>query len=341
MRKIIVMFVLAAGLAGKIWADSSASVVLVSTDYGRGTGFVTKMGGTNYVVTNAHVLEGARRVELRTLDNVKLTPVRLDLANDRDLARMQITEAQQPALAIAGDVSMGQKITVLGNSEGAGVITRLTGQVKGVGPKEVEVDAPFVGGNSGSPILDAAGKVLGVATYLKQAGTTNWTTQGTPFVDVRRFGCRLQETIEWRPVTMAQFYAQASALLDCQKFASDVSAMVSVFQGQKWDNLAMVTARQKNGDRNRYADPEYSTAVLRFCGNLQTAEDAYKRTHNLASSSVSAPLRAAEMQYKQLPQLPLTKLRQIRWATLFYQERAKELEGLFAADKWELTFKRH
>ena len=322
-------------------SDSSACVVLISTDTGRGTGFVCKMGGTNYVVTNTHVLEGARKFDLRTLDNAKLTPVRIELANDRDLTRLQIAESQQPALTMAGGVRMGQDISVLGNSEGAGVITSLKGKVTGVGPKVMEVDAPFVNGNSGSPILDEAGNVVAVATYLTKAAPTNWTNQGTPFERARRFGFRLQETVEWKPVTMSQFYAQASALLDCDKFIDDAAAIFLVLRDQKWKNLTIVSARQKTGDRPRYVDPDYSQTVLRFCGNLKAAEDAFERTGNLASSSVSAPLRSAEVQFRQLPQIPLTKLRQIKWVTKMYQERAKELESIFGDDKWELTFKRH
>ena len=336
---IVGLLVLVGGAAHA--GDPSACVVLISTDTGRGTGFVCKMGGTNYVVTNTHVLEGARKFELRTIDNAKLTPVRIELANDRDLTRLQITESQQPALAFAGGVIMGQNISVLGNSEGAGVITGLKGKVTGVGPKVVEVDAPFVSGNSGSPILDDAGNVIAVATYLTKAANTNWTNQGTPFVQARRFGYRLQETVEWKPVTMAQFYTQASTLMDCDKFISDSAAIFWVFRNNQWENINVVTARQKNGDRLRYVDPDYSQAVLRFCGNLKTAEDAFNRTHNLSSSSVSAPLRSAEMQFRQLPQIPLTKLRQIKWVTKTYQDRAKEFESVFTDDKWELTFKRH
>src|SRR5437016_3542694 len=84
-------------------ADPSACVALITTDRGRGTGFVCEFGGTNYLVTNAHVLEGAQQFEFRTINGTTLKAIRLELANDRDLARVLIDNPQHPSLRINAD----------------------------------------------------------------------------------------------------------------------------------------------------------------------------------------------------------------------------------------------
>ena len=76
---------------------------------------------------------------------------------------MEITN-NIPSLSIKKETPViGDKITVHGNSGGGGVVTRIQGKVLGVGPNLVEVDAEFVQGNSGCPILSDSLEVVGVA----------------------------------------------------------------------------------------------------------------------------------------------------------------------------------
>lgn len=325
------VFLLASVLCAQQKAEPSECIVLINTDLGEGTGFVCRLGGTNYIVTNAHVLEGAQKFEFRTINKGKLKGVQIDLANDRDMARILIDGSEQASLRPADAApAIGKPITVLGNSQGMGAVTELKGTIRGMGPDVIEVDAPFVEGNSGSPILNADGQVFGVATFVAKPGITNWITEGTPFAGTRRFGVRLQGGIEWKPVSVRQFYAESSTLVDCDRFLYDSSRLVEILRTGNLAPLGHISARLKNPDSPRYFDPDFARVITQFCDSLKSAETSYKQGRNERSSSVSAPLRAATMTFQQFPQVPLRKLRQMKWSTKHYEKMAKEYEKVFS-----------
>jgi hypothetical protein len=257
--------------------------------------------------------------------------VRIELANDRDLVRVLISDDRPPTLHIAtSPPKVDDGILVLGNSEGAGVITQLKGTIKGLGPDVMEVDAPFVSGNSGSPIVTTNGDVLGVATFVTRPRTINWVEAGTPFAQARRFGVRLQGDIEWKPISVRQLYQESATLLDCERFLEDSSQIVTILHGREdLNQLSTVAARQKTRDR-RYCDMQYSQMIMNFCNGMKSAETEYKRIGNIKSGSISGPLQIAEMQFQQFPQLPLRKLRQTKWSTKHFQDLASEYEKIFA-----------
>ena len=93
---------------------------------------------------------------------------------------------------------IGEAVTILGNSDGRGVVTEIRGHILGVGPQQIEVDAPFVAGNSGSPVLNRVGRVVGVASYLRNCrDNADWSKRNTRYNGVRRFALRLSG-IRWQ-----------------------------------------------------------------------------------------------------------------------------------------------
>ncbi|MBL9179616.1 MAG: trypsin-like peptidase domain-containing protein [Verrucomicrobiaceae bacterium] len=169
------------------------------------------MDGKTYVVTNAHVVRGNTKVTFKTMSNQPLTTGPLEIAESADLVRADVSEAPD-ALDILKNIEdatkIGEAVVVMGNSEGEGVVRELEGRVVGIGPDRVEVDAPFVPGNSGSPILlKASGEVIGVATYLlipralQEQGKGDAGAAKAPLVtslnEVRRFGFRLDVVDKW------------------------------------------------------------------------------------------------------------------------------------------------
>ena len=134
-----------------------------------GTGFLVKMDGKKYVMSNDHVVRSSATPEMILVDGTKLKLGTFSTASDRDLARFEVVDYDGDCLEFSDKVpNIGDKIWVYGNSMGRDKITELKGKILGVGPFEIEIDATFVGGNSGSPIIDKNGNVIAVATYSSE-----------------------------------------------------------------------------------------------------------------------------------------------------------------------------
>jgi len=159
-----------------------------------GSGFLVRVGDRCWLYTNAHVVEGSPPSGIRAtlLNNVALTLGACQRAQGRDLVRFEVA-GTLPAFTLERNMpDIGEAITILGNSDGRGVVTEIRGHILGVGPQELEVDAPFVAGNSGSPVLNRAGRVVGVASYLRNCrDNKDWSKKDTRYNGIRRFALRL------------------------------------------------------------------------------------------------------------------------------------------------------
>ena len=160
-----------------------------------GSGFIVRDGGRPYLFTNAHVVRTGAVIAHR-LDGTRLKLGPRDDAVGRDMVRFALEDESVPAFDLAAGVpDIGDPVVVLGNSDGRGVVTEIRGKVIGVGPREIEVDATFVIGNSGSPVLDRHGRVIGIATYLRDCrNDEDWSKIDTRFNGIRRFALRLLGT---------------------------------------------------------------------------------------------------------------------------------------------------
>jgi S1-C subfamily serine protease len=134
---------------------------------GSGT-IVTAQG---HVITAAHVVAGAKRVTITTGQGIKnATIVRVDEAND--LAVLKITEGKYTPLPLASSrkVQLGQSVSTIGfpNIEIQGFSPKVTrGEISsfdGIGddPRAWQISVPVQTGNSGGPLLDENGNVVGV-----------------------------------------------------------------------------------------------------------------------------------------------------------------------------------
>ena len=180
-----------------VFAGAKNKLAVISTGSHAGTGFLVRDGGRTWLYTNAHVVRDRPYVKATMLDGTTLTLGAREYAVGRDFARFPVA-ANLPALELrSGMPDVGERVTVLGNSDGRGVITELKGRVLGVGPTEIEIDATFTAGNSGSPVLDAKGRVIAVASYLRNCrNDADWSKKNTRFNGVRRFALRLQG-VQW------------------------------------------------------------------------------------------------------------------------------------------------
>jgi hypothetical protein len=190
-------------------------LVLVEGDRGRGSGAVVKFRGNPLILTNAHVLSGNSRVEFRLLNNRTLRTGTFGVARNVDLA-VFTQEGLADGLEILENAdehaAVGDDIVVLGNSLGRAVATELPGKIVGIGPELIEIDAKFVSGNSGSPVIHRkTGKVIAIATFatLQEADPL---VDDSPFKDVRRFAVRLDTVSQWEYPTWEKFTQEALQL---------------------------------------------------------------------------------------------------------------------------------
>lgn len=140
---------------------------------GTGSGFAI---GDGIIVTNRHVVESATRLSLNTWDgaSVEAQLVGLDLTDDLALVQVDRQPASAGALAAADPVS-GAAVTVVGYPLG-GQQTFTDGEVVDYarldtteGPRVLRVAAEIWPGNSGGPVLDDTGRVVGVVFAIERA----------------------------------------------------------------------------------------------------------------------------------------------------------------------------
>jgi len=145
---------------------------------GMGSGFVIDSEG--HILTNFHVVEGARQVEVTTSDKKKYKAQIVGTDPIHDLAVIQIPNKSVPQAEIGDSKSLvvGQKVYAIGNPFGlSGTMTRgiissirsLKGQ-RGYIDEAIQTDAAINPGNSGGPLLNARGQVVGINTMILTGG---------------------------------------------------------------------------------------------------------------------------------------------------------------------------
>lgn len=177
----------------EIFRQASPSVVYITTltdtfnlwtrditriPRGTGSGFVWDRYG--HIITNYHVLEGASEIRIHLSDRRMLSAVLVGASADHDIAVLRIPMvSNMPAplpIGTSSDLKVGQMMYAIGNPFGldqtltTGVVSALNrslyndngSQIKGL----IQTDAAINPGNSGGPLLDSAGRLVGINTAI-------------------------------------------------------------------------------------------------------------------------------------------------------------------------------
>ncbi len=140
------------------------AVRFVQTSTGSGSGFVVTADG--YVLTNSHVLDGARQAVVGAHDGREVSaPVVAD-DPDLDLALLKLPGAGHPFLSFGSSAALavGEDIVILGYPLGLKTLTATRGILSARHSGWLQTDATANPGNSGGPGLTLRGDVIGVAT---------------------------------------------------------------------------------------------------------------------------------------------------------------------------------
>ena len=151
---------------------------IMSVPRGTGSGFIWDEQG--HVITNLHVIAGAASANVRLADgrDYEATLVGTSAAHDIAVLRIRVPSNLPPALPIgtSHDLRVGQKVYAIGNPFGLdwsltiGIVSALdrslTGEDGAVIQHLIQTDAAINPGNSGGPLLDSAGRLIGINTAI-------------------------------------------------------------------------------------------------------------------------------------------------------------------------------
>jgi len=173
--------------------DRSNTAVVIGRQRAIGSGFVIDPEG--YIITNAHVVTGAQRVQVVVPEGMSdvsslqailsartnIVPARVvGVAKDIDLALLKVDNVKLNALALAPyrNIRQGEVVLAFGSPEGLrntvtfGVVSSVARQIDPDSPMVyIQTDAPINPGNSGGPLVNVDGDVVGINTFiLSQSG---------------------------------------------------------------------------------------------------------------------------------------------------------------------------
>lgn len=146
------------------------AVVTIRTNVGQGTGFIINEEG--YIVTNAHVLSGGNRVYALTYDENVKEATFIGYDAELDIALLKINGSYSKLrLADSDDVSTGEKVIAIGNPLGLqfsvsqGIVSGTHRQGSNGLDAYIQTDAALNPGNSGGPLINKAGRVIGINNF--------------------------------------------------------------------------------------------------------------------------------------------------------------------------------
>ena len=186
LAPLLVGLVVIAALPLPAQQDMSAAIARVNDSYftikageSVGSGFVVNAAGD--AITCKHVVGDAKEIEatLANGDKAKATVVATDEVRDLALLKLDRTGLPAVVFAPAANLKPGSRVAAVGAPMGLqksvteGVVSATNREIKG--QKYLQIDAALNQGNSGGPVVDANGEVVGVATAtIKEASNVGF-----------------------------------------------------------------------------------------------------------------------------------------------------------------------
>lgn len=143
------------------------AVVTVSFQDGHGSGFLIDPDG--YVLTNAHVVQDARLVTVRLVTGGEIVGEVVRVDPERDVALVKLEEGHLPAVPVrAAEPGVGEEVYAVGSPLDEALHATVTrGIVSGYremdGRRYIQSDVNIQPGNSGGPLVDKSGNVVGIS----------------------------------------------------------------------------------------------------------------------------------------------------------------------------------
>jgi len=167
-----------------IYNQLKDSVVLIETNLGLGSGFVYDIKG--HIITNQHVIDGADTIQVTFLDGniTSASLIGMDIYSDLAVVKVdpQVTNLYPVVLGSSSELRVGEPVAAMGNPFGlsdtltVGIVSSLERTLTAVGNYVIidiiQLDAAVNPGNSGGPLVNLLGQVVGVNTAIQsETGT--------------------------------------------------------------------------------------------------------------------------------------------------------------------------
>jgi len=182
-----------------IYGQLKDSVVLIQTNLGLGSGFVYDLKG--HVITNHHVIDGADTIQVTFLDGnvASASVVGMDIYSDIAVLEVdpEVTTLHPVVLGASSDLTVGDPVAAMGNPFGlsdtltAGIVSSVERTMEATGGYVIidiiQIDAAVNPGNSGGPLVNLKGQVVGVNTAIQsETGTFTGIGFAIPSDTVKR-----------------------------------------------------------------------------------------------------------------------------------------------------------
>lgn len=222
--------------AQKVYDATQNAIVFIDVTDGQGNkggGSGVIVGSEGLILTNAHVIENAEKVTVRLSDGQVYRPELLALgsSNCMDLALLKIkTNRSLPTIKFASSnaIQRGQSVFAIGHPRGVIPSSITQGIISNFSPQlgEIETDASLNPGNSGGALLNQAGELIGINTYVKEDyNTRNFAISADA---IQTFISALQQRISPTVGQWVKFNAQSKAPI--QTLALNGEAVEGGFQ---------------------------------------------------------------------------------------------------------------
>ncbi len=173
----------------QVYAMNVQSIVMISCQiqtadaYGTSTGSGFVISEDGYIVTNYHVVEGSTKITVQTNDGTQYTAkiIGYESLNDVALLKVEAQDMNPAVLGSSDDLIVGDQVAAIGYPLGTVSSTLTVGYVSakerdvntsGFAVNMLQTDAAINSGNSGGPLFNMKGEVIGITT-AKYSGTSS------------------------------------------------------------------------------------------------------------------------------------------------------------------------
>lgn len=279
---------------GNIYAKTVDSVIAVTaTVSSSGSGFgqssVSKSSGSGfiltedgYAVTNYHVVENATSVEITTNDQqtYKAKVIGFDAAHDVAVLKADAENLQPADLGSSDDLIIGDQVVVIGNPLGELTSTLTVGYIsgkdRGISTENtyinmLQTDAAINSGNSGGPMFNMKGQVVGITTAKYSGSTASGASiEGIGFaIPIDDVIAKIRDLVEYGYVTGAYLGVSVRDMDSsvCEAFGLPMGAYVADVTDGYCAKAAGVQAKDVIiglGDRDVRSVNELTAALQQF-----------------------------------------------------------------------------